>query len=421
MKKTSIALCLFICLTLVSLLFLVGCKNDPEPQIEPEDNDIAGSLCMELVKGIASGAGGKIGDLVMGNLLSVFGFSDPEAGLSAKLDDIQDKLMYLSGSLQTVENQISGLRNYMASVEKTTLAEIDRSEFDTRMTVLNQSFAQIDALYDKYLRIARADDYETSKALADQLIADIEKSDLPSLLSQFRLEFYGGGAGAQRSLTEIYKEYLSKATTWTSQMMDDFNKFADYCETEVFRVGELYLEYCTYKQAQNADDEGQYKAWGSNALTARNNVTDAVNTADRSKLDTVYYCFNYGSIYHFANLYYGIDFCLDTNATYMGKYVNSGDWTDYHYVTTVPIEQFQLMDSLRAAVAGDKDFISFIESETGVSLNGTYVAGCIPNNGSAPIISLKTLKQDDQEWILDQDHFFRTWAGKEPLWDIDAK
>ena len=127
MKKTSFALCLFICVTLVSLLFLVGCKNDPEPQIEPEPDSLVGSMCTQLVEGIASGAGGKIGDLVMGNILSVFGFSDPESDLSAKLDDIQDKLMYLSGSLQNVENQINGLRNYMASVEKTTLAEIDRS------------------------------------------------------------------------------------------------------------------------------------------------------------------------------------------------------------------------------------------------------------------------------------------------------
>ena len=292
------------------------------------------------------------------------------------------------------------------------------------ISVLNQNFAQIDTLYEKYLRIAKADDYATSKALADQLIKDIEGKDLPSMLSDFSLEFYGGGGGAQRSLIEIYKEYLSKATTWTYQMMDDFNAFVEYCETQLFRVGELYLEYCTYKQAQSADDEGEYKAWGSNALTARNKVSDAVNTADRTKLDTVYYCFNYGSIYHFANLYYGIDFCLDTNATDMGNYVysGSGNWKDYHYVTTVPIEQFKKMDSLRAAVEGDKDFLGFIESQTGASLNDTYIAGCIPtNNGSSPIISLKTLKQDDREWIRNQDHFFKTWAGKEPLWPIDAK
>ena len=33
------------------------------------------------------------------------------------------------------------------------------------------------------------------------------------MLSDFRLEFYGGGAGAQRSLIEIYKEYACPQTT----------------------------------------------------------------------------------------------------------------------------------------------------------------------------------------------------------------
>ena len=408
MKKSSFALCLFICVTLVALIFLVGCKNDPEPQIDPEDNNIAGSLCMQLVEGIASGAGGKIGDLVMGNILSAFGFADPESGLSGKMDDIQNQVQSISAKIDEVESQINSLRNYMDSVEKTTLAEIDRSEFDTRMTVLNQYFAQIETLYGKYLRIAKADDYATADALADQLIADIEKADLPTTLQFMRTEFNGGGAGAQRSLIGIYQEYLSKATTWTYQMMDALNYFAEYCETEMFRAGELYLEYCTYKQAQYAGDEGQYNAWGSNSQEAKTNVTVAIEEADRKKLDVNYYGFNYGSVYHFANLAYGFDFYLDTSPVYLDDYTTS----PYDHYSTVPFEQFENMGKLSAA-CGYADLLSFIADQTKVNLRDIYVAGCIPTDNSAPLISLKTLSQKENWGSVQQ--FFKTWVAGKPV------
>ena len=421
MRRTRFVLLISIVVVLVSSLILVGCKNDPEPQIEPGENDLAVSFCIGLAKGLASVAGSEVGELALGNILSVFGFPDPEAKLSEKLDVIQDKLNSISSDLNVIENQIDSLRNYMLSVEKTVLAEIDRSEFDTRMSVLNQYFSQIDTLYDKFIRIATSDDYAEAKALADQLIADIEGKDLPSMLSDLSLEYYGGGSGSQRSLIDIFTEYLSKSTTWTFQMVYDLDSFIEYCETEMFRIGSLYLEYCSYKQAQNADDEGQFKAWGSNAETAKSNLIDRMTEIDYLKLDINYYAFNYGSVYHFANLAYGFDFYLDTNPTYMIDYMTWGEWMDYHYISTVSIDQFQKMDALRKALAVDADLLSFIERETGVNLGKVFVAGCIPNDGSSPIISLKTVTQNDQEWGLTQDRFFKTWVADKPLLDIEAK
>ena len=403
-----------------------------EPALALESDGIVEDIALTIAKGFVSGAASKLGEVAMDNLLSVFGYQSPQEKFFAQAtESLEEMQSEITGSfnrfqqeLRQIENQIADLRNYVTTTERELLAEIDRTSFDTRMTTINQFIARVDTLYEAYLRYAGESDYATAQAMAKQLISDIEKADMPSIMRYLHTEFATGTAGAQRSLLLIYKDYLKKAYTWTNQVAPDLNALAEYCETEMLRAGQLYLEYCNYQQAAHDGESGQQGLWNSNAQAALDDLISAMEDIEDMKLDADYYTMKNGSVYHLINEDYNVDFYFDSrqvDASYTYSYdYNTGAylWYDYTEIGTVPLSQFRNLEKMRGDYAPNRGIIEWLQDETGATLY-THVFGCVPTQeDNGPLVYLPTLSQASY-WAWDDGHVITTWTADAPLSDAN--
>ena len=392
--------------------------------------DIATSVASGFVSGCAS----KIGQIAMNNILSSFGYQDPEAIFKSEtltsLDEIKKAIIdgntKILNQVQDVSDKVTELRDYVSSMEREIFAKIDRTEFDTRMTIINKDISTLDTLYDKYLRAVAETNYDVAKATVTQLIDDIERADLQSVLNYFKSEFSSPEAGSQTPIVSLYFTYLKNVYPFMHEVAPRLESFAEYCQMELVKVGELYTEYCNYKQAVFENDEAQKTLWQNNSDAAKTKLLEAINAITALIPEGDFDLTKDNVSYHLINLDKNIDFWFSTNLLPVNQVVFREDdednpeapsvyFADDYRVGTVEQAEYKILDQLRVAFNKDISLLDFINLHAGTSITTNYW-GCKSvafYNGrwdGCPVIDLRKVNQDREFNPTNGiDPIVRTW------------
>lgn len=333
MKKTSIKRIFTLFLVLVMCLGLLPFRPMTTTVQAADAASVVTDLATTAAKSCVSTAAGKVGNIVVSNILSAFGYVDPEAKFRTEvlqsLDDIKSAITegvkQLSGQLDQIQSDLTTLQVYCAKMKSELFAKIEHAEIDTRLSTLNDCFATVDTIYkDYYLQLAKIDDYDVAQLKVKETVAQIERANLPILITRMRNEYTGTSGGAQIPLITVYATYLMEAYPFMHQVYERLMNFAQYCEYELLRAEQLYLEYCNYQQAANDGSDANVKLWQGNAATALQNLNDGLSEIEALLPDTDYsleqiepMCWVNGELvrehvkYHLFSQKYNIDLVFD--------------------------------------------------------------------------------------------------------------
>ncbi len=147
----------------------------------------------------------KVAEVTLNSILSLFGYKSPEEQFREEtlktLAEIQDAITKgmsnLSAQIKEISDKITELKDYVDGMEREIFAKVDRTEFDTRMTVVGKDIATVDTLYEKYQRAISETKYDVAKETVTQLVSDIEKTDLLSINNLFAER--NGSLGGRKS------------------------------------------------------------------------------------------------------------------------------------------------------------------------------------------------------------------------------
>ena len=396
-----------------------------------------GDAIVELAKAIAtgfvSGCASKVGQIAINNILSAFGYQDPEAVFrdetTQSLDEIKKAIIdgntKILSQVQQVSDKVTELRDFVTSMEREIFAKIDRTEFDSRMTVIGRDIATLDTLYDKYQRAVGETNFDVAKATTTQLIDEIEKADLQTIINFLKGEFSTSAAGSQTPIITLYFTYLKNVYPFMHQVAPRLESYAEYCRMELLKAGELYTEYCNYKQAVNNDDETQKTLWQNNSEAAKKNLLDALDGITALLPEGDFDLTKDNKSYHLVNLDKNINFWFSTDLLPVNQVVFREDDQDnpeapnYYYaadwkVGTVEQDEYRRLDQLRVAFNKDLTLLDFINLHAGTSIT-TNIWGCksVPFYDGrwdcCPTIDLRNVNDDREFDCTNGDPIVHTW------------
>ncbi|MFZ0452983.1 MAG: hypothetical protein WAM24_04475 [Ignavibacteriaceae bacterium] len=95
--------------------FLTNVIDDLNPGggVGPGNSSLAGTAITELFKGVAQGAGGKIGGTAAGWAMGALGLADASPDFSGQLDKIDESLQEIISQLNAVQVQLSDINNQL--------------------------------------------------------------------------------------------------------------------------------------------------------------------------------------------------------------------------------------------------------------------------------------------------------------------
>ena len=231
----------------------------------------------------------KLADVAVNSILSLFGYKSPEEQFREEtlktLREIQDAITKgmssLSAQIKEISDKITELKDYVEGMEREVFARVDRTEFDTRMTVVGRNIATVDTLYEKYQRAISETNYDVAKEIITQLVSDIEKTDLLTIINYLQSEFAGSAAGSQTPIITQYCTYLKDVYPFMHEVYPKLSNFAKYYQMEMLKAVQLYTEYANYEQTLYSSDSARKTVWEQNSAAALKSFNDALDAIDK--------------------------------------------------------------------------------------------------------------------------------------------
>lgn len=231
----------------------------------------------------------KLADVALNSILSLFGYKSPEEQFREEtlktLREIQDAITKgmssLSAQIKEISDKITELKDYVEEMEREVFARVDRTEFDTRMTVVRRDIATVDTLYEKYQRAISETNYDVAKEIITQLVSDIEKTDLLTIINYLQSEFAGSAAGSQTPIITQYCTYLKDVYPFMHGVYPKLSNFAKYYQMEMLKAVQLYTEYANYEQTLYSSDSARKTVWEQNSAAALKSFNDALDAIDK--------------------------------------------------------------------------------------------------------------------------------------------
>lgn len=398
----------------------------------------------DIASQIVLGGARSLGDMAVGNFVSVLGFKTPEEQFREQaeqsLKDIQksitDGFNALSSQIANIDSQLATLQNYVISMQQELFTRIDHSEFDTRMTVINQYTAKVDSIYEEYERLSNETDFEVAKSTAKDIIAKISDADLPAAINYLTSEYISTSAGSRTPMVSLYLNYLKEVYPFLHQYYTPFKNYVQYCELELSRAVLLYTEYCNYMQTANSDDAATVTVWYNNGAAVLNNLDDTVDAIDVQIPDSEYTLTEDNTKYHIVNEDFGISIWFNPSDLASEAQMHSKEREDigpddesYYEHGNVPPEMYNKLKELQKKYSPASTTLQFINDNTGLNVTSP-IWGCITSEPFDTSIfgpvhdsyQVYSLVPDDPDadgtgvWNTDDD-CVRAWTGEFPLYD----
>ena len=190
----------------------------------------------------------KLADVALNSILSLFGYKSPEEQFREEtlktLREIQDAITKgmssLSAQIKEISDKITELKDYVEGMEREVFARVDRTEF-----------------------------------------ADIEKTDLLTIINYLQSEFAGSAAGSQTPIITQYCTYLKDVYPFMHGVYPKLSNFAKYYQMEMLKAVQLYTEYANYEQTLYSSDSARKTVWEQNSAAALKSFNDALDAIDK--------------------------------------------------------------------------------------------------------------------------------------------
>lgn len=327
-----------------------------------------------IAKGFASKAVSTGADIAINSILSAFGYRSGaeifQEATTKTLQEIKELLIKqanrLSEQIGAVEGKVSEIRDQLDVIEHDILMAEDRGELGTRMSMVNQYIAKIDTLYDRYIRIAREDDYDVARAMVEGLIPEIQAADLPTMFTYMNNELTHSSAGSQTPLITLYNNYVNKVCPFAFQSAPKTNLYVEYMQGVQIKAVQLYTEYCNYMQALNNDSDAQVKMWQKNSQSSISLLEEALEAQNQLVPTMENIALHPGddlTEFHLVNKEYDIDFYFSSVLLHIDEFIikeddQDGKGPNYYfgdepvslsYRNPVARKDYQNIDRLRIA------------------------------------------------------------------------
>ena len=393
--------------------------------------DVISLVASSIASGFISGCASKIGTIAINQLFSLFGYQDPETVFKnetlTSLDEIKkaiiDGTTKLGEEVSQINDKVTELRDFVTSMEREIFAKVDRTEFDTRMTVINQYIATLDTIYDKYQSALTLTDYDVLKNTIAQIITEIENANLPTMIKYFQTEFASGAAGSQLPIVSLYFTYLKNVYPFMHQVSPKLDNFKDYCEMEILKASQLYSEYCNYKQATYLGDDANQTVWKNNCDNALKDLNDTLALIEKLIPEGDFTLTTDNINYHIVNLdndinfWFSLEYLKDEDYKYKEDDEDNPEAPSYYYaddskVGTVTQEEYKRLDQLRVSFNKDLSLLDFINLHTSANVTA-HIWGCksvlIRKWYCCPAIDIRRVNEDREEDCTDGTPTVHTW------------
>ena len=239
-----------------------------EDYIKADLQQLACDTAKTLGKSLATGAATKVGNIAMGALLSVMGYQSPEQKFqeyaTQALEEIKKEISLqfssLSAQISAVNQEIKNLRTQLDLVEQNIITASDRNELGMRMSTINQYIAKIDQMYENYISAVTESNMDISREQTKQLIMEIERADLPTIIRYISSELCHTSASSQVPLITLFDRCLTNVYPFAHQSTPKTYLFANYMQGELTKATTLYIEYLNYQQVIYEEDPAKVMA-----------------------------------------------------------------------------------------------------------------------------------------------------------------
>ena len=380
---------------------------------QPIENDGSAIefVAKKIVGSFVSKGVEKVADIAINSILSAFGYKDPEAQFQEAtlktLADIQNAITKdmgeLSQKIKQIDDKITELGDYLTGMEREIFAKVDRTEFDTRMTVVGKDVSTIDTLYDKYMRAIANTDYAVADAAVKQLVSDLQGADLLSMINYLQSEMTGSAAGSQTPIVTLYCTYLKEVYPFMHEVYDRLSNFAKYYQMEMLKAVQLYTEFANYQQALNSGESASRTVWEQNSAAALKSFNDSLDAIDKLLPQGDFTLKTDDTTYHIITSDDSVNFYFTSNLKDCESIISEEDDGDaynrYYYTwwTTVEHDDYNKLNGIRVKYDAASSLLDFINKNTGAGIQ-TQLWGCkseLYNAGNHRWLCCPCIKLDD--------------------------
>ena len=331
----------------------------------------------------------KVAEVTLNSILSLFGYKSPEEQFREEtlktLAEIQDAITKgmsnLSAQIKEISDKITGLKDYVDGMEREIFAKVDRTEFDTRMTVVGKDIATVDTLYEKYQRAISETKYDVAKETVTQLVSDIEKTDLLSIITYLQNEMAASAAGSQTPIITLYFTYTKDVYPFMHQAVPKLDAFAKYCQMEMLKAVQLYTEYANYEQALYSSDSAKKTVWQQDSAAALKSFNSALDAIDKLLPQGDFTLKTDDTTYHIVTVDDAVNFYFTSKVRDCSEICERDDIDDgcnpyyYPWDTKVTRADYKHLNDMRVRYDAASSLLDFINKNTGANIQ-TQLWGC---------------------------------------------
>ena len=346
-------------------------------------------IAKTIAEAFVSKGAEKVAEVTLNSILSLFGYKSPEEQFREEtlktLAEIQDAITKdmsnLSAQIKEISDKITELKDYVDGMEREIFAKVDRTEFDTRMTVVGKDIATVDTLYEKYQRAISETKYDVAKEIVTQLVSDIEKTDLLSIITYLQNEMAASAAGSQTPIITQYYTYLKEVYPFMHEVYTKLSNFAKYYQMEMLKAVQLYTEYANYEQALYSSDSAKKTVWQQNSAAALKSFNSALDAIDKLLPQGDFTLKTDDTTYHIVTVDDAVNFYFSSEVRECSEIIYDEDDGDsynryyYGYSTNVTHDDYKNLNAIKARYDAASSLLDFINKNTGANIQ-TNIWGC---------------------------------------------
>ena len=383
MKRTTIKRGLALVLVLIVCCSPLPLRHLSTTASAKDASIVVTDIASNTAKSFAGSAASTVGEIIVGNILSAFGYTSPQQKFQNEIlqsmeeikTAITEGVKQLSGQLNQIQSDLNALSNYCARMKEEIFAKIDRAAVNSRLTAMNSKISTSKSTYSTYMLLADAASFADAEYIVtEQLIPKIEAANLPEIITYLRMEFTGTSGGAQTPLITAYATYLMEDYPFMHQVYERLMNFAQYCEYELLRASQLYLEYCNFQQAANDGNDSAVNYWKRSAASTLQDLNDGIAEIE-ALLPTTDYSLVVDGKYHLFSQKYSVDIWFEPDHEFSVDvdglkelYYPSGDMLN--------VDEYKRLGQLFAENgSGNKRLLDCINEVAGTSI-GTPLWDC---------------------------------------------
>ena len=305
--------------------FIDGIDNGGGGGVDPGNTSLGSTAITELFRGVAQGAGGKIGGTATGWAMGALGLVDDSPDFSNQLDKIDESLQEIISQLNAVQNQLNDINNQ--------LLVLDCSAQQTAVSEQTGRIDYLTTLYKSYVATAAQGGRISNATLSNwvnQVLAEGQytgQTPLGQILTTIANQLIQPSSGA---ITACVKAI---------QIPGD-NTFGD---KSYYNKVNQFTNYYYYYQAEGLsllNEALHYRAWQTAAAEDDDNYSADSVAAVCSNADAKLFCIKAGT---FTNTVYNalIDQFTAGGSPYEKDGLSILNKTENAYLWPLSLEDFQ--------------------------------------------------------------------------------